>query len=58
MFNHANDGSYATALSATNAATTAGFGRPQPVDGNASGPRQAQLGFRLGSQPRAGQRTV
>ena len=48
LFNHANYGSYATALSATNAATTAAFGRPQQIEGNAYVPRQAQLGFRLG----------
>jgi len=47
LFNHANYGSYATTLSATNAATTAAFGRPQQVDGNAYVPRQAQLGFRI-----------
>jgi len=48
LFNHANYGSYATSLSATNAATTALFGRPQQIDGNAYVPRQAQLGFRIG----------
>ena len=48
LFNHANYGSYNTSLSATNAATTALFGRPQQIDGNAYVPRQAQLGFRLG----------
>jgi len=48
LFNHANYGSYATSLSATNAATTALFGRPQQIDGNAYVPRQAQLGFRVG----------
>jgi hypothetical protein len=48
VFNHANYGSYATSLSATNAATTAAFGRPQQIDGNAYVPRQAQLGFRIG----------
>jgi hypothetical protein len=47
LFNHANYGSYATALSATNASTTAAFGRPQQVDGNAFVPREAQLGFRI-----------
>jgi len=47
VFNHANYGSYATSLSATNAATTAAFGRPQQIDGNAYVPRQAQLGFRI-----------
>ena len=48
LFNHANYGSYATSLSATNAATTAAFGRPQQIDGNAYVSRQAQLGFRIG----------
>jgi hypothetical protein len=48
LFNHANYGSYATSLSATNAATTALFGRPQQIDGNAYVSRQAQLGFRVG----------
>jgi len=44
----APSGSYATVLSATNAATTAAFGRPQQIDDNAYVPRQARLGFRLG----------
>jgi len=48
VFNHANYGSYATSLSATNAATTALFGQPQQTDGNAYVPREAQLGFRIG----------
>jgi hypothetical protein len=47
IFNHANYGSYATVLSATNAAVTAGFGRPQQATGNAYVSRQAQLGFRI-----------
>ncbi len=47
LFNHANYGSYATALSATNPTTTAAFGRPQQIDGNAFVPREAQLGFRV-----------
>ncbi len=48
VFNHANYGSYATSLSATSAATTALFGQPQQIDGNAYVPREAQLGFRFG----------
>jgi hypothetical protein len=48
LFNHANFGSYATSLSATNATTTSLFGQPQQVEGNAYVPRQAQLGFRIG----------
>jgi hypothetical protein len=48
LFNHANYGSYATSLSATNAATTALFGQPQQSAGNAYLPREAQLGFRIG----------
>jgi hypothetical protein len=47
LLNHANYGSYATALSATNAAVTANFGRPQQAIGNAYVSRQAQLGFRI-----------
>jgi hypothetical protein len=47
LFNRANYGSYNTALSATNAAQTALFGRPAQNTGNAYVPRQAQLGFRL-----------
>jgi Carboxypeptidase regulatory-like domain len=47
LFNRANYGSYNTTLSATNAATTALFGRPAQNTGNAYVPRQAQLGFRL-----------
>ena len=48
VFNHANYGSYATSLSATNGAATALFGQPQQTDGNAYVPREAQLGFRIG----------
>jgi hypothetical protein len=47
LFNRANYGSYNTALSATNAAQTALFGRPAQNTGNAYVPRQGQLGFRL-----------
>lgn len=47
LFNRANYGSYNTTLSATNAATTALFGKPAQNTGNAFVPRQAQLGFRL-----------
>ena len=48
LFNHANYGSYSTALSATNAAVTANFGKPQQAIGNAYVSSQAQLGFRIG----------
>jgi hypothetical protein len=47
LFNRANYGSYNTALSATNAAQTALFGRPAQNTGNAYVPRQGQVGFRL-----------
>lgn len=48
LLNHANYGSYATSLSATNPAVTARFGQPQQALGNAFVSRQAQLGFRIG----------
>ena len=50
VFNHANYGSYATSLSATNPAVTALFGGPQQADPAATAyvPREAQLGFRIG----------
>ena len=48
LLNHANYGSYATALSATNAAVTARFGQPQQAIGNAFVSRQAQVGIRIG----------
>lgn len=48
LLNHANYGSYATALSATNAAVTARFGQPQQALGNAFVSRQAQVGVRFG----------
>ena len=47
LFNHANYGSYNTALSPTSAATTALFGTPASNTGTAYVSRQAQLGFRL-----------
>ncbi len=47
ILNHANFGSYATTLSATNPAITARFGQPQSTTGNAYVSRQAQLGFRI-----------
>ncbi len=48
LLNHDNFGAFNTSLSPTSAATTAQFGTPQPVDGNAYVPRSAQFGFRLG----------
>jgi hypothetical protein len=48
LFNHANYGSYNTALSATAPATTALFGTPNQNNGTAYVPRQGQLGFKLG----------
>jgi hypothetical protein len=47
LFNHANYGSYNTALSPTSAATTALFGTPVTNSGTAYVSRQAQLGFRV-----------
>jgi hypothetical protein len=47
VFNHANYGSYNTALSATAPATTALFGTPNQNTGTAYVPRQGQLGFKV-----------
>jgi len=47
VFNHANYGSYNTALSATAPATTALFGTPNQNTGTAYVPRQGQLGFKF-----------
>ena len=47
LFNRANNGSFNTSLSATNAAQTAVFGQPVQNLGNAYVPRQGQLAFRL-----------
>jgi hypothetical protein len=46
-FNHANYGSYNTALSPTSATTTALFGTPNQNTGNAYVPREGQLGVRI-----------
>jgi len=47
LFNHANFGSYNTALSPTSAATTNLFGTPVTNSGTAFVSRQAQLGFKV-----------
>jgi hypothetical protein len=47
VFNHANYGSYNTALSATAPGTTALFGTPNQNNGTAYVPRQGQLGFKV-----------
>jgi hypothetical protein len=47
LFNHANYGSYNTALSPTSAATTNLFGTPVTNSGTAYVSRQGQLGFRV-----------